>query len=289
MAYIIENATVYKQDRWEQTSFLVEGGKILMVRPAFEKYRYMKMNVRDFVMAPTHVFYCRELPPIRDPNFQKKFLIQRFLLKGATTALISGKVESFEEIRPKMMDIRSFFRETAIDFVVSVRLRLELLSVRLIRQLKREKIPALFLEFADRKELYKIPWGWIREALFPYNLPFIPVPLEGGEKGFQLVAEWNRVLEREKIPHLSSPLPEENPISLEARKKIGIYPHKGYLQTGGELSYNLYLKEEWPDPEDLPAPRVTVHKGDVVRAGKKVFYDPRKGEELVINRPSFFH
>ncbi|WAA10565.1 hypothetical protein [Fervidibacillus albus] len=289
MTYIIENANLIKNDQLIRTSLLVDGEKIQSVQPSFSKYRFMKMDVKEFVMTPTHVFLIHSLPNEGEGYSKKNDLSQRFLLKGCTTVIATEKVMYLNELVEKRKNIRRFFQHTPLDYVAAVRIPSHLLTVPFIQLIKREKIPAVFVEFEDKRDLYKIPWGWIREALFPYNCPLIPIPL----KDRSLLDSWQFVMNKEKIPHIHEPLSEETPIPLEVLKKIGIYPLKGYLQTGGELSYNLFLTNMNSEIEptvivERTHPAITVHKGDLIRVNKKIFYNPNKGEELIINRPSFF-
>jgi hypothetical protein len=79
-------------------------------------------------------------------------------------------------------------------------------------------------------------------------------------------------------------------------EKIGIIPKKSYLHPGGEVSYNFYLK----DRESVKLAEselflkhethlaVTVHKGNVIRAGQHVSYRPGGGEYVEIRMPSFY-
>lgn len=292
MTYIIENANVLKHNQLVKTSMLVDHGKILSVKPSFPKYQYMKMNAETFLMTSTHVFYTDEFPERTSLLRRKQFFIEKFLFKGCTTVLVSAKIKYLFELEAKVQEIREFYGNSPLDFTIALQIPIENLTVPLIHQCKRAKIPAIFIEVDDRKQLYKIPWGWIREALFPYNCPFIPVINHESQKQ-KYLSLWQTILQREKIPFIGEPLEKYQPLPMEVLKKIGIYPLKGYLQVGGELSYNLYV----PEPNNFHEPSfindgrniaITVHKGDIIRVKNKIYYYPKKGEEVIIHRPSFF-
>ncbi|WAA13756.1 hypothetical protein [Fervidibacillus halotolerans] len=293
MTYIIENANVLKNNELIRTSLLVNGEKITSVQPSFSKYRYIRMDLKEFIMTPTYVFLLHQLPNQKDGYSKKNDLLQRFLLKGCTTVIAVEKVMYLNELLEKRESIRRFFHHTPMDYVAAVRIPIRLLTVPFIQTCKREKIPAIFVEFQDKRDLYKIPWGWIREALFPYNCPLIPAPAKDEPK---LLETWQFVMEKEKIPHITEPLKEGEPIPIDVLKKIGIYPLKGYLQTGGELSYNLFLTDDnqWIVEKGKPITLersnlvITVHKGEIIRVKNTFFYNPNKGEEIIIHRPSFF-
>ncbi|WP_062356359.1 hypothetical protein [Bacillus kwashiorkori] len=293
MTYIIENANLIKQNRLIKASLLVDNEKILSVQPEFAKYRYMKMNADKFYMSATDVFYQNGLPKMEPMFKEKNYFIQQFLLRGCTTILVSANVTYLHELDEKIEEVREFYQKGPLDFTIGVKIPIQIFTVPFIQKCKREKIPAIFIEFNDVRDLYKIPWGWIREALFPYNCPLIPVVHGEESVKKKLLQTWVTILQREKIPHIEHPLQEMSKLSLSVLKKIGIYPLKGYLQAGGELSYNLYIqkgdiKEKSQQSIDNLQLVITVHKGEVIRVDKKIYYNQKKGSELIIKRPSFF-
>ncbi|MBY6272732.1 MAG: hypothetical protein CW346_11040 [Bacillaceae bacterium] len=289
LAYIIENARIYKNNDVVNRSMLVDKDKILQVKPSFAKYRYMKMNLDRFWMAATYVFCSHEIPESASSADGKRFFIRRFLAEGCTTVLAVASIRSLHEWKEKVDEVRRFYQKGPLDFVIGIKIPLRALTVPLVRKCKTERIPAIFVEITDPRELYRIPWGWIREALFPYNPPLIPCLSGGGERE-RLLAVWQTVLERERIPFVKGPVEPYHPVKLEILKKIGIYPLKGYLHTGGELSYNLFIDDGTRSlpPDKAETPAVTVHKGEIVRVLDKIMYRPNKGEELVVYRPAFF-
>lgn len=293
MTYIIENANLYKQNQLITTSLLVDNGKILSVQPNFPKYLYMKMSAKDFIMTSTSVFYADGVPQDKDTTIEQ-YMISRYLGKGCTTVLVSAYIKNVNELDQAIEEVRNFYKNSPLDYTIAVKIPIKDFTVPFVLKCKRKKIPAIFIEFNDKRELYKIPWGWIREALFPYNSPLIPVIVNSGKEKEDLLQTWQSILQREKIPHIEESLSEQTPLHLQVLKKIGIYPLKGYLQTGGELSYNLYLSgNEHPvfsfmNDEKKFILAVTVHKGKIVKAGEKIYYNLENGEEFTINRPSFF-
>ena len=75
-----------------------------------------------------------------------------------------------------------------IDFIIGVRIPVRLITPSFIRKCKREKVPAIFVELEDLDELEDIPWGWVRDALFPLQLSVYSnnyfLPKEGSQEGF---------------------------------------------------------------------------------------------------------
>jgi CRISPR/Cas system-associated protein endoribonuclease Cas2 len=293
MAYIIENANMYKHETIERVSLLVDKNRILSVKPSFNRYNYMKMNANPFIMTPTHVYMDVDTAIKVDDSQKKTYIIKKFLMKGCTTVLAVTSIKYDHQLEEKLVNTRNFFNGTPLDFVVAVKIPFSKLNPTFIRKCKKEKIPAIFVELNQEDELAleKTAWTWMKDALFPYNCPLIPVIHTVNHPS--LLQTWNNILKREKVPYVDKILTENEPIPLDVLKKIGIYPLKGYLQTGGELSYNLYYPDEG-EIFDLEindkefSLMITVHKGKIIRVKNKVHYDNDQGEELKISRPSFF-
>lgn len=296
MTYIIDRVQLNVNGEWKNTSLLVDREKILAVKPEFKQYRYMKMVANPFYMTPSYVFYTDGLPRIKSGNEYKDFFTRNFLWKGCTFLIVGLRFTKLSRLDDVVEQARKFLKKSPLDYTFALQVPATSLSVSLVRKTKRLKIPALIIEFKDVVELERIPWGWVRETLFPYNSPLIPLPADDTQADI-LLAAWDMIVTEEKIPHVKQTLPEHEPVPLEVLKKTGIYPKKGYLHPGGELSYNLYwLKQhETVDKEEdvdhiLQENNlvVTVHKGKLVRVLQKIFYREAFGEELHINRPAFF-
>jgi hypothetical protein len=174
---------------------------------------------------------------------------------------------------------------------------LHLITQSFIRKCKKEKISAIFVEITDPNKLDEVPWGWIKDTLFPYNCPMIPVISSFLKKELKIVlSKWKHIMEKEKIPAIYDELQENEPLPVSVLNKIGIYPRKASLIHGTELSYNLYLKgRELMNVDEVSLFHyhidrlvVTVHKGKVVRAGEKVFFKPGNGEYVKVLTPSYF-
>lgn len=293
MTFIIENVSLYKQNELITTSLLVNNGKILSVQPSFSKYLYMKMNTSNFLMTSTSVYYADGLPQGVKTEQVKEYLSSKYIENGCTTVFVSASINDVKNVDHHIREVRNFYDHSPVDYTIAVKIPIEQFTVPFVQKCKRKRIPAIFIEFKDKRELYKVPWGWIREALFPYNSPLIPVLEKEISDKELLLHSWNTILQREKIPHIQEPISEQTPLPIDILKQIGIYPLKGYLQTGGELSYNLYLNQDNKNTVDSViqgniTPTITVHKGKIVRAGTKVFPNVNQGEEFIINRPAFF-
>lgn len=298
MTYIIENVHVLKGQAITNTSLLVDGERIISAKPSFNLYKYMRMDADAYIMTPTHVLFDPNLLSTGPFKERKDYFLKNFLMRGSTIVLTTVTIQFERELDLKLKQAKSDLIGSPIDYVIGISIPARLLNPGFIRKCKKAKIPAIFLEIADLKELDRIPWGWVKEAMFPYNSPLIPVFPESKnkkEKQNQLNV-WAERMKREGIPAVYDELEELSPVPRTILKKIGIFPAKSNLHNGGELSYNLYHKNKETvmlDENGLYSTHshllaVTVDKGKVIRAGCEVYYRPGKGENVIINTPGFF-
>lgn len=297
MAYIIENANVLKNNQLTKSSFLIKDDRIAALQSGFTHYKFIKMDAEPYIMTPTFCLLNTKIP--LNGTFQevKEYMIGKFLRKGCTTILTYVNISFENELMGKIKDTKTALINSPVDFTIGIKIPLHLLTQTLIRKCKKEKIPALFVEIKDANELENIPWGWIKEALFPFNFPLIPVIKSIVKKDVKSVlSNWKGIMDKEKIPAIFEELDEDVPLSVNVLNKIGLYPHKGSLMQGTELSYNLYLKGREINIVDevnlfhYHGDRlvVTVHRGKVVRSGEKVLFKPGNGEYVKVRTPAYF-
>lgn len=296
MAYIIENANVLQDAQFESTSLLIKEGRIAMLRSSMKRLSFIRFDAKSYVMSPTHILFKPNIP--QETSFQqmKEFYLNELINKGCTLFLTYAEVEKEYLLKAAIKNSRKALLNSPVDYVIGIKVPLRLITPSFIRACKREKIPVIFVELTDIGELEKIPWGWIREAMFPYNSPLIPIFKETSLKNQKgMIKRWKGVLEKEKIPFIEEGLIPDQPIPHPYLCKLGIYPVKLGIQQGGEVTYNLYQladskasmqSELYTNFSDRLV--VTVHKGTVIRAGKEVLFRPGYGEHVMIKTPSFF-
>lgn len=297
MEYIIENANILKETELTKSSLLIKGNHIAAKFAKIHNKKLMKMNAEPFIMTPSYVLLDSSIP--LNASFQefRKYMIENFLLKGCTTLLTYISISYESELTKKINETKTALMSSPIDFIISVKIPLRLLTPSFIRKCKRERVPAIFLEVDNLSELINIPWGWIREALFPYNCPLVPIISNEGKKEARgAVSKWKGIMKNEKIPAIYEELKENQPLSLPVLNKMGLYPLKASLLNGAEVSYNLYLKAREIMNVDEAALFlyhsnrlvVTVNKGKVIRAGDEVLFKPGYGEYVRVRTPSYF-
>ncbi|ESU30365.1 hypothetical protein G3A_22505 [Bacillus sp. 17376] len=297
MAYIIDNVHLLKGQAFTETSILVEDQRIISTTSKFERYNYMRMDADNYIMTPTHVLFDTNIPIKESFKERKEYYLRNFILKGCTVVFTTVKIQFERQLEEELKQAKSNLLDSPIDFVLGVSIPPRLLNPGFIRKCKKMKVPAIFLEIDEMNSLKTMPWGWIKEALFPYNCPVIPIlPESKHNKGRQLQLNvWSDLMKKEKVPAVYEDLANPGPVSRSILKKTGIFPEKSNLHSGGELSYNLYNispETKYRDEHGLFFQsnhlEVTVDKGKVIRAGAEVYYRPGKGENVIIKTPGFF-
>jgi hypothetical protein len=297
MGYIIENANILKETKLTKSSLLIEGNRIAAKKEYIHHNKLLKMNAESYIMTPSYVLLDTRVP--LNTSFQefRKYMVENFLLKGCTTLLTYSSIAYENELTEKIKETKTALISSPIDFLIGVNIPLRLLTPSFIRKCKKEKIPAIFIDVEDLDELTNIPWGWIREALFPYNCPLVPLISNDLKKeARRALSKWKDIMETEKIPAILEDMKENQPLSIPVLNKIGLYPQKASLLHGAEVSYNLYLKaREIINVDEVELFHyhsdrllVTVNKGKVVRAGEEVLFKPGYGEYVRVRTPSYF-
>ncbi|WNS74024.1 hypothetical protein RRV45_13980 [Bacillus sp. DTU_2020_1000418_1_SI_GHA_SEK_038] len=293
MTYIIEYANILRDQKLTKASLLIDNGSILSIKQDFKRYKYTKMNAEPFIMTPTSILYKKDFPFDKPFLEMKKYYIEEFILKGCTAFLTMATIKYEYELSNAINRLKVQLLNSPIDYIIGVRVPIRLLTQSFLRKCKQEKVPAIFVDIYQMDELYDLPWGWLREAMFPYNSPLIPIFMNANK---QDANEWNRLMNEEKIPFVEDELTEDQPIPKAILSKIGIYPFKGGIYQGCELSYNFYLKSreirKIEESQLFHYHReklvITVQNGDVVRSGSNVVFRPGYGKHVKIKTPSFF-
>lgn len=297
MMYIIENANLLKDMQLNTRSFLISENRITKIGSHFNHYRMIKMDAGPYIMTPTFVLFNSNIPQIGSFQELKTCLLEECILKGCTTLFTYVSVSYENELSVKITKLKTALLSSPIDFIIGVRVPIRLITPSFIRSCKKEKIPAIFVDLQNPDELEEIPWGWIREAMFPFNSPLIPLISSEQKKEVKTVlSKWKGIMNRENIPALYDELKENQPLTVTILNKVGLYPQKASLMCGMELSYNLYTKtKEIQNVDEVNLFHyhgdrlvVTVHKGKVLRAGDEVLFKPGNGEHVRVRTPSYF-
>ncbi|MBT2690021.1 hypothetical protein J7I93_17780 [Bacillus sp. ISL-47] len=297
MTYIIENANILKEDKLKKVSLLVKTNEFSLMQPELKRFQFTRMDAAPFIMTSGFIVLDTEIP-LEKPFLElKDYYIKEFILKGCTAFLTAAAVKHEYSMKSDIKGLRARLLSSPIDYIIGVRIPVRLLTPSFMRKCKRERVPVVFVEVRDTQELEQVPWGWIRESMFPYNCPLAPVFLGRNEKEKSRIKRvWDRLMKEQKIPSMPDELKEHEPLSRTILSKAGIYPLKGNIQQGGEATYNLYLKpsegltieesELFHYHRDTLA--VTVQRGKVVRAGQEVVFRSGFGDHIKINTPAYF-
>ncbi|GAE43488.1 hypothetical protein [Mesobacillus boroniphilus] len=221
MAYIIDNVHLLKGQAFTETSILVEDQRIISTTSKFERYNYMRMDADNYIMTPTHVLFDTNIPIKESFKERKEYYLRNFILKGCTVVFTTVKIQFERQLEEELKQAKSNLLDSPIDFVLGVSIPPRLLNPGFIRKCKKMKVPAIFLEIDEMNSLKTMPWGWIKEALFPYNCPVIPIlPESKHNKGRQLQLNvWSDLMKKEKVPAVYEDLANPGPVSRSILKK----------------------------------------------------------------------
>ncbi|GIN70065.1 hypothetical protein J14TS2_05400 [Bacillus sp. J14TS2] len=294
MHYLMEDVTLLFADQLKKVSVLVQKNEIRYIGYSAPKFNVMKVNVQAFLLTPSFVFYSPNIPSFSFEAF-KTYFSQEYLLKGCGCILTDFAIQYQHQFLEKLEKKRLELLNSPIDYVLGVKLKANKLTPKIVQLCNRETIPVLFIELENSQELEEIPWGWIRETSYPNKPLFIP-DVSNVVKPLQqrhLLKKWHEFLQYEKINHLPTPPPSNKPLNPDILKKIGLYPKKGVLKAGGEISYNLVLKQakrgnlsSWNDRSIVP--HISVHNGKFVILNQSPIFRPGFGKEMKIQQTGLF-
>lgn len=299
MNYLIEHANVLKENKIEQCSIVVKDTIIDYISNSTKRFKFMRMDLSNYLLTPGHVMMNYSFStnlPFKD---FKETMQQSYLKKGCTTLVVICDVVHERELSKMVEKTKHYMMNSPIDFYIGIKTPLKNITPSFIRACKRLKIPLVIVEIDHEQDLMGMPWGWIREAFYPYFLPLVPKWKERGKKVFngnRHIDLWARIMADHGIPTIHTCPEEAIPLSKEYLKKIGIYPAKGDIRINGALDYNLYeLNELSYSLEEKPMldfekhlPKITMHKGKFMKINSDVFFYPGFGKECKVNLPGHF-
>ncbi|MFK4997764.1 hypothetical protein ACI2OX_10770 [Bacillus sp. N9] len=175
MHFIIENAHFIHAGRKRKISLIVQNKQIRYIGDSVSMYSVMRMEAASFFLTPSHIMFSPNLPASSFAVF-KTFVSEQLLAAGCGTMITDFFIRYESEFKERLSEKRVALFSSPIDYVIGLRISLAKLTPAIVRKCARYKIPIIFVEMKDRAELEVKPWGWIREASFPFNPIFIPVP-----------------------------------------------------------------------------------------------------------------
>lgn len=294
MPYIIDRVKIKENGHIFTCSIVVENNKFRQIEKSIHHLSFIRMDGSPYLLTPSSVFLDFSLA--QAPNFEsfKQFVKENFILKGCTTFVSIVDVKYERQLKHCLKEQRKHLLNSPIDYIIGIRISLRKLTPNLIRHCKKLKIPLIIVTIDAIDELDEVPWGWIREALFPLQIPIFPKIKSSISKNiFQ--RKWEKIIKAYRISSLLTCPNEHTPLSKEVLMKIGLYPEIGAIRQGAKVNYNLYSLERSELVEELKnvdydnhIPEIIVHNGAILKAGEKIWFNPGKGEELTPSIPGRF-
>lgn len=284
MSYIIEKIMLFENEQLQYCDLVVKNNVIYSRDVSVLQMKFIRLNMDKHIIMTTESVYGN-LEQWKTEGIE---YAKRMVLLGATTLVFPVDVQSDQKLKAIFQKAREDLSSFPLDYVLVIRIPFSALKPKLIRMCRLLHIPVCVVMMNGQEKFREVMWKGIKEAVFPYKLVFVPQCDEGMN-----LNEWNRCMD-DGLISLHNRFPDEaTHLSKSLLKKIGIYPHKGILRSGGDVTYNV-LKESNIDylmNEDLAyydKIEYTVFKNKVIRVGQEVDFTKTAGEELVIKVPGFF-
>jgi len=294
MVYIIDKAKIISDIGSKTRSLLVKNNVIREMKKELPQFKCIRMNASSLWMSPAHVMVDLHFPLVAPDSIKKNYFTTHFLQHGCSTLITACKINFPFQLDTQLKKMREELMNSPIDYVIGVQVPIEKLSVALIHLIKKNKIPLIFVSIKSINQIVNIAWAWIKQALFPNQPLFVPIlhPTFKGDRT-EVLQIWRDKLTNNNIPHMSDEIKEKTPLSMEEIKKIGLYPKRGNIHVGGEVSYNLYLPSNNIDDQcnisyDKLNLAVMVMRGQIIKIRNEVNFIPGFGRNLFIKRPSLF-
>ncbi|MBD1381694.1 hypothetical protein [Metabacillus arenae] len=290
--YIIEGVQLCKNDTLKTCSLLIEKNRIQFIDHHLEKLKFMRMLANEYVMTPGFIMMDTLPEDIKTFPQVKSYLSENYLIRGCTSLISVIPIQYEGDIQKKVKERRQILINSPIDFYIALEISAKNLTPSLLRLCKKLKISMVIVNFFNENEIRRVPWGWIRDALFMNPVTLIPKISKAEMSFFQyhkVKFLWRDMVKEHKLTALQDCPQNNRPLQKNELMTIGIYPDKGDLRIGGQVDYNLYKLEDvgYSVEENIildyhiHKPTFTVHKGRLQKA-EKIHYYTGFGEECVI-------
>jgi len=294
MPYIIDRVKMKNNGQTHTCSIVVEGNQFRQIEKSVHHLSFMRMEGSSYLITPSYVFLDFTLEKAQSFEQFKQLIKEKFILKGCTTFISIVNVEYERQIKDRLKQQRNHLLNSPIDYIIGLCIPLRKLTPSFIRHIKRLKIPLVIVSIDDIRELDEVPWGWIRDALFPLQIPIFPKVNKTISKN-NFKRKWEKIIDTHKFSSVLVCPNEHTPLPIEVLMKIGLYPEIGAIRQGAKVNYNLYSLEQGMIVEDFKdvdyynhIPQIIVHNGFVLKAGEKISYKSGNGEELTPSIPGRF-
>lgn len=295
MSFIMDNVHLVNDINVQVTSLLVEDKRIASMRKSFPYYRHTRMDTTPFIMTPTKVIYDATIGANCSIN-EFRQLQEKYLSKGATTLITSFEPPFLHLFEKTVRTRRKELYNSVLDYVLLLTCPIEKLTIDWIRACQIYGIPAINVKISgdmlSRMDMNK--WRWFKEVVRFSPIMFLPSFEISDEKRRRKWEQWwENKMSGYFLPYSNEPLQQGLDVSLQNLKKIGVYPKRGKVRVGGELSYNLFYKNSLVDETssllyDDSTLALTILRGQAIYINGKVNYSPGFGEEITGLFPNTF-
>lgn len=287
MPYIIEKISLFENANLKETNIVVKKNVIYSRDTSVKKVNFIRLQLDKHIMIASESV----LGSLEEWQTDGLIYAEKMLNLGSTTVIFPVDVAHEYQIKQNMESARTLLEHFPLDYVLILRMRVSLIKPSVVRYCRMNYIPAVIVVINDLIELQRVSWSWIREAVFPYKLVFLPC---FNKRNHHQYTYWGELLKESEISHTPESLPIHEHLPKSTLKLLGLYPFKGVIRSGGEVSYNIIKEIDYKcliNSERTYYDKIefTVFKNEVVRSGADITLPTGKGEELIIKVPGYFH
>ena len=285
MSYVLERISLYENDEIKETNLVIKDCAFYSRDTSVAYIRFMRLQMDKHIIVAGETV----IGELAEYIYKGLDYAMELVLLGATTVLFPVDVAYEYQVEQALEEARKILKAFPLDYVLLLRVPVKAVTPTMVRCCKQNHIPGLIIRIDSEAALQEMPINWIREAAFPYKLVFIPQFSSDQEKE---AAIWESVFTDSGIVHCRKSVPIHRHLPKKILKMIGVYPYKGILRTGGEVTYNVIQDQHSRSllNHEVYHDKIvcTVFKNTVIRAGAEITLPAGLGQELVIKVPGFF-
>ncbi|QPC46691.1 hypothetical protein [Mangrovibacillus cuniculi] len=287
MSFIMDNVHLVNDSKIQVTSLLIENNKFASIRNGFPYYRHTRMDTTPFIMTPTKVVYDSKIG-VNSCLKDFRQIQKGYIAKGITTVITSFEPPFLHSFEKTLRKRRKELYNSVLDYALLLTCPIEKLTIDWIRTCQKTGIPAIIVRISGQaiSTMDMNKWRWFKEVVRFSPIMFLPqFDILDDKVRKKWEQWWENKMHVYFLPHSVEPLENGSQISLQNLKKIGLYPKRGKLLVGGELSYNLFYKSSLVDASsallyDDSTLALTIQRGQAIYINGKINYSPGFGEEL---------
>jgi hypothetical protein len=297
MEYILDHVLMRTNSVQVKKSLLIKGGEISYSAQHLNRLKKLRVEAKGFTVHPGKITDESTLLQARDVKGFKEEMAN-LISNGVTTVLVAPSIDSEHQLEHALKWAKAAMVNSSLDFVVGIDIPVKKITPSLVRKCRSQNVPFILARVDSIDEFELKPWGWIREAMFTYTMPIVPIwknELKESKRFKYIEKVWEDLFLQFQIPTIIKWPKGKTPLSKESLEKIGLFPQKGTLLNKSSFDSIMYFQkgnivEECIEVDyDKRSPDIVTLRGAILKAGTTVFSRPGFGKEIVVKKPGHFY